>query len=92
MPNLSNKPIKLKIGLRTALSLLLVLVFILEAYLAYESWYSNLQAAPAPVSQGRVVRVNLTGYRNIIQMLDGMEAFTPDTRAQDLGTPFRFRE
>jgi hypothetical protein len=83
--------ISFRIRMPAILSLVIVLVIALELAAAYFFWYRNLEVTAAPTVGDSVVRVDLPGYRNVIQFLDSLVVFTPNNAADDLGSPFVFR-
>jgi hypothetical protein len=86
---------KNNISLRTSipmiLSVIIVLVILLELAAAYFFWYSNLEAEPSQAAGESIVRVDLPGYRSVIQFLDSLVVFEPDNAAGETGSPFIFR-
>lgn len=89
MPKL--KSLTTRTGVSFGLSMLLVLILILELAAGYLYWYKNLAAQQPLEKPDNVVRVDLPGYRKVIQYLDDLQAFAPDGRARELGNPFLYR-
>lgn len=85
------KSLTTKSGVSIGLSVLIVLILLVEILGAYLYWYKNLDAQASESAQDHVVRVDMPGYRRIIQYLDEVDSFTPDERARDLGNPFLYR-
>jgi hypothetical protein len=80
-----------KISVPTALSITLILVICGLLFLTYQYWYSNLKPAKVQAKSSRIVSVDMTGYRNVISLLDQMLYFVPDDRASSQGNPFIYR-
>lgn len=73
------------------LSLVIIIVICLELAAAYAFWYNNLEPETIQTGSDSVVRVDLPGYRSVIQFLDGLVVFEPNDTADDLGSPFLYR-
>ena len=80
-----------KTSVPVLLSILIVMVILLELAGAYLFWYGNIQPAEAEHGSENVVRVDLPGYRKVIEFLDSLVAFEPSDEASQEGSPFIYR-
>lgn len=86
-----KKKYNVKLSTPAILSLLILGVIVVELLASYFFWYSNMQPKEVTVSTDSVVRVNMTGYRKVVEFLDDLATYTPDTRAQEVGSPFIYK-
>jgi hypothetical protein len=87
MKNLS-KP---KISVSAFLSMIIVFVLLAELAGAYFIWWRNIQTVTVETAYDNIVRVDLPGYRSVIQKLDDFLTYQPQDSASQYGNPFIYR-
>jgi hypothetical protein len=88
---LSKNKFKGRTNIPVLLSIIIVIVVILELAGVYFFWYRSLDVKVTEPGSENIVRVDLPGYRNVIQFLDSLVAFEPSDEAEELGSPFLYR-
>ena len=87
LPNI----IKNRITFGFSVNLGLILIILLELYLAYSSLYVNLDPQPADVLPAKIVKVDLKSYQATTDFIKKTQAFVPKELFLINQNPFKYK-
>ncbi|OGE81015.1 MAG: hypothetical protein A3H72_01605 [Candidatus Doudnabacteria bacterium RIFCSPLOWO2_02_FULL_48_8] len=80
---------KIKINVSLLLTIVLFLVLLYEAYLAWQYIFKNLYSGEVSVAPSDIVRVDLNAYQDTLDYLDRQKKFQSPSVNVNRGNPFR---
>lgn len=84
--------LKININIGSAITILLVLLFLAELYFIYFQLYKKLNAQPTEVFLNRIVKVDLQAYQETSDLITGLRNYAPEPPLLENPNPFQYKQ